>query len=130
MEIPREREREGEKDYHSRGNSSRKRVERGAERRGEERREMEIPRGGISGNSSREGGEIIIHVENPQERGRGDKWKFLEGENKWKFLQRERERERGGWGLLSARGNSSREREREERREEERRREKFLEGGG
>ena len=47
-------ERRGEGgDYHSRGNSSRKRVEREAERRREERREMEIPRGGISGNSSR-----------------------------------------------------------------------------
>ena len=34
-------------------------MERGAERRREERREMEIPRGGISGNSSREGGRLL-----------------------------------------------------------------------
>ena len=52
---------------------------------------MEIPRGGISGNSSREGGEIIIHVENLQERGREDKWKFLEGGE-----EGEREKERRG----------------------------------
>ena len=53
---------------------------------------MEISRGGISGNSSREGGEIIIHVENLQERRKGDKWKFLEeGEEGGK-----REKERRG----------------------------------
>ena len=64
----------------------------------------------------REGGEIIIYVENSQERGREDKWKFLEGGNKWKFLQRERERERGGGVGIIIRTWKFLERERERER--------------